>query len=222
MMIITIIRISLISFFILFASQPLQLVNISQDNLSLPISTIISLILFCSILLTHLPYTYITNKKKHINDFNINSSIHSAIDKLNTPIIIILALILFTDQNITFGWMICIILIYMIIAILLQFTTKNIVTAWICKATACIHITGIILIYLYLILLSSANTISRIIMNLFYENVVYNVATIYSINTIDTNSIFPFVTIIICIMMISAICSFFYSIYKLTFYYKVK
>lgn len=108
MMIITIIRISLISFFILFASQPLQLVNISQDNLSLPISTIISLILFCSILLTHLPYTYITNKKKHINDFNINSSIHSAIDKLNTPIIIILALILFTDQNITFGWMICI------------------------------------------------------------------------------------------------------------------
>lgn len=209
--IVTIFRIGLICFYIFFASQPLQPIAIPQNDLSLPTNTIIAFVLFCAVLLTHFPYVYITNHQNQISISNFSRSIYSAIDKLINPLLIIFTLILFIEHDIISGWMICVLIASIIIMILEQFTIKNIITTWMDKVAQYTQIAGVMLIYLYFILLSSIDTISYIIMNCLYENVVYDVATIYSITE---NTTFLFVTIVIGIMMVITFFSCFCSIHK--------
>jgi hypothetical protein len=205
---ITILRIGLICFYIYFASQPIA---ISQTDLSLPTNTIIAFILFCVVLLTHFPYTYITNQLQQNGIPSFSHTPYSASNKLIHPFLIIFTLILFVEHNIISGWRICVIIASIIILILEQFTIKNVLTTWIDKIAHYIQITGVILIYLYIILLSSINTISYIILNFFYDNVVYDAATIYSIGEKVT---FPFATILINIIMVATVFSCINSIHK--------
>ncbi len=156
---ITLARIAMIPFFIWFAAQPM----LSGDPPVFPGNTIAALVLFCIASFTDFLDGYVARKYNQVTDFG------KFVDPLADKLLVSSALILFVEQQALAGWMACAILARELIITSLRVVAANkgrvLAAAWTGKVKTCIQIGGIILIYLYYIIIGAigsgaANTVT--------------------------------------------------------------
>ena len=154
---ITLTRIAMIPFFIYFAAQPM--LNVEEYKVgifSFPTCTLIALILFCVASFTDFLDGYVARKYNQVTDFG------KFVDPLADKLLVASALILFVEQKAMAGWMVCVILARELIITSLRVVAANkgvvMAATWTGKVKTCVQIGGIILIYLYYILIGAAGS----------------------------------------------------------------
>lgn len=150
---ITLTRIAMIPFFLYFASQPMLLGDYMRGGLNFPTNTVIALILFCVASFTDFLDGYVARKYNQVTDFG------KFVDPLADKLLVSSALILFAEQGAMAGWMVCVILARELIITSLRVVAANkgrvLAATWTGKVKTCVQIGGIILIYLYYILMGA-------------------------------------------------------------------
>lgn len=165
---ITLTRIAMIPFFIYFAAQPMY--TQINDVVYFPTCTVIALVLFCVASFTDFLDGYVARKYNQVTDFG------KFVDPLADKLLVSSALILFVEQKAMAGWMVCVILARELIITSLRVVAANkgrvLAATWTGKVKTCVQIGGIIVIYLYYIILgamtsgiSSADGATSVIMN---------------------------------------------------------
>ena len=156
---ITLTRIAMIPFFIYFAAQPMLNMDTTAAQASFPTCTLIALILFCVASFTDFLDGYVARKYNQVTDFG------KFVDPLADKLLVASALILFVEQKAMAGWMVCVILARELIITSLRVVAANkgrvLAATWTGKVKTCVQIGGIIIIYLYYIIMGAlANGIS--------------------------------------------------------------
>lgn len=150
---ITLTRIAMIPFFIYFAAQPMLNVDTTAAQVSFPTCTLIALILFCVASFTDFLDGYVARKYNQVTDFG------KFVDPLADKLLVASALILFVEQKAMAGWMVCIILARELIITSLRVVAANkgvvMAATWTGKVKTCVQIGGIIIIYLYYIIVGA-------------------------------------------------------------------
>ena len=156
---ITLTRICMIPFFLYFASQPMFEVNrgaATEDALLFPTATVVALILFCVASFTDFLDGYVARKYNQVTDFG------KFVDPLADKLLVSSALILFAEQGAFAGWMVCVILARELIITSLRVVAANkgrvLAATWTGKVKTCVQIGGIIVIYLYYILMGAVGS----------------------------------------------------------------
>ena len=151
---ITLTRIAMIPFFIYFAAQPM--LNVEEYKVgifSFPTCTLIALILFCVASFTDFLDGYVARKYNQVTDFG------KFVDPLADKLLVASALILFVEQKAMAGWMVCVILARELIITSLRVVAANkgvvMAATWTGKVKTCVQIGGIIIIYLYYIIVGA-------------------------------------------------------------------
>lgn len=148
---ITLTRIAMIPFFIYFAAQPM----FTEINgvVHFPTCTAIALVLFCVASFTDFLDGYVARKYNQVTDFG------KFVDPLADKLLVSSALILFVEQKAMAGWMVCVILARELIITSLRVVAANkgrvLAATWTGKVKTCVQIGGIIVIYLYYIILGA-------------------------------------------------------------------
>lgn len=148
---ITLTRIAMIPFFIYFAAQPM----FTEINgvVYFPTCTVIALVLFCVASFTDFLDGYVARKYNQVTDFG------KFVDPLADKLLVSSALILFVEQKAMAGWMVCVILARELIITSLRVVAANkgrvLAATWTGKVKTCVQIGGIIVIYLYYIILGA-------------------------------------------------------------------
>ena len=141
---ITLVRICMIPFFIWFALQ--------SDSTSL----IVALVLFCLASFTDFLDGYVARKYNQVTDFG------KFVDPLADKLLVTSALVLFVGQGAMAGWMVCVIIARELIITSLRVVAANkgrvLAATWTGKVKTCVQIGGIIVIYLYYILMGAAGS----------------------------------------------------------------
>ena len=151
---ITLTRIAMIPFFIYFAAQPMytQINNVVH----FPTCTVIALVLFCVASFTDFLDGYVARKYNQVTDFG------KFVDPLADKLLVASALILFVEQLAMAGWMVCVILARELIITSLRVVAANkgrvLAATWTGKVKTCVQIGGIIVIYLYYIILGAVQS----------------------------------------------------------------
>lgn len=159
---ITLTRIAMIPFFLYFASQSMIVYDKAASAETLiatfhfPTATVVALVLFCVASFTDFLDGYVARKYNQVTDFG------KFVDPLADKLLVSSALILFAEQGAIAGWMVCVILARELIITSLRVVAANkgrvLAATWTGKVKTCVQIGGIIVIYLYYILLgASAN-----------------------------------------------------------------
>lgn len=147
---ITLTRICMIPFFLYFASQPMFLIDTSRYQGIFPTNVIIALVLFCVASFTDFLDGYVARKYNQVTDFG------KFVDPLADKLLVSSALILLAEQGAIAGWMVCVILARELIITSLRVVAANkgrvLAATWTGKVKTCVQIGGIIVIYLYYIL----------------------------------------------------------------------
>ena len=151
---ITLTRIAMIPFFIYFAAQPmLNTAEYTRGIYPFPTCTLIALILFCVASFTDFLDGYVARKYNQVTDFG------KFVDPLADKLLVASALILFVEQKAMAGWMVCIILARELIITSLRVVAANkgvvMAATWTGKVKTCVQIGGIIIIYLYYIIVGA-------------------------------------------------------------------
>ena len=138
---ITLTRIAMIPFFIYFAAQPmLNTAEYTRGIYPFPTCTLIALILFCVASFTDFLDGYVARKYNQVTDFG----------KFVDPLV---------EQKAMAGWMVCIILARELIITSLRVVAANkgvvMAATWTGKVKTCVQIGGIIIIYLYYIIVGA-------------------------------------------------------------------
>ena len=148
---ITLTRIAMIPFFIYFAAQPMF--TQINDVVYFPTCTVIALVLFCVASFTDFLDGYVARKYNQVTDFG------KFVDPLADKLLVASALILFVEQKAMAGWMVCVILARELIITSLRVVAANkgvvMAATWTGKVKTCVQIGGIIVIYLYYIILGA-------------------------------------------------------------------
>lgn len=170
---ITLTRIAMIPFFLYFASQPMFIYDEATSaqtyvpTFIFPTATVVALVLFCVASFTDFLDGYVARKYNQVTDFG------KFVDPLADKLLVSSALILFAEQGAIAGWMVCVILARELIITSLRVVAANkgrvLAATWTGKVKTCVQIGGIILIYLYYILLGSVS--SGALMQLFSSGV---------------------------------------------------
>ena len=151
---ITLTRIAMIPFFIYFAAQPMY--TQINDVVYFPTCTVIALVLFCVASFTDFLDGYVARKYNQVTDFG------KFVDPLADKLLVSSALILFVEQLAMAGWMVCVILARELIITSLRVVAANkgrvLAATWTGKVKTCVQIGGIIVIYLYYIILGAAQS----------------------------------------------------------------
>lgn len=141
---ITLIRIAMIPFFIWFALQ--------ADSTS----QIVALVLFCTASFTDFLDGYIARKYNQVTDFG------KFVDPLADKLLVTAALLIFIEKGIFPSWMVFIILAREFIITSLRIVAANkgrvLAATWTGKVKTCVQIAGIILDFLFLIVMGAVNT----------------------------------------------------------------
>lgn len=151
---ITLTRIAMIPFFIYFAAQPM----FTEINgvVYFPTCTVIALVLFCVASFTDFLDGYVARKYNQVTDFG------KFVDPLADKLLVSSALILFVEQKAMAGWMVCVILARELIITSLRVVAANkgrvLAATWTGKVKTCVQIGGIIVIYLYYIILGAVQS----------------------------------------------------------------
>ncbi len=142
---ITLTRIAMIPFFIYFAAQPMA--DIGKVNY-----VITALVLFCVASFTDFLDGYVARKYNQVTDFG------KFVDPLADKLLVTSALVLFVEQGAMAGWMVCVILARELIITSLRVVAANkgrvLAASWTGKVKTCVQIGGIIVIYLYYIVMA--------------------------------------------------------------------
>lgn len=156
---ITLTRICMIPFFLYFASQPMYLYdqeawrNTFEFKLFFPTATVVALVLFCVASFTDFLDGYIARKYNQVTDFG------KFVDPLADKLLVTSALVLFAEQGAMAGWMVCVIIARELIITSLRVVAANkgrvLAATWTGKVKTCVQIGGIIVIYLYYILIGA-------------------------------------------------------------------
>lgn len=151
---ITLTRIAMIPFFIYFAAQPmLNTAEYTRGIYPFPTCTLIALILFCVASFTDFLDGYVARKYNQVTDFG------KFVDPLADKLLVASALILFVEQKAMAGWMVCVILARELIITSLRVVAANkgvvMAATWTGKVKTCVQIGGIIIIYLYYIIVGA-------------------------------------------------------------------
>lgn len=150
---ITLTRICMIPFFLYFASQPMLAGDYMRGGLQFPTCTVVALVLFCVASFTDFLDGYVARKYNQVTDFG------KFVDPLADKLLVSSALILFAEQGAFAGWMVCVILARELIITSLRVVAANkgrvLAATWTGKVKTCVQIGGIILIYLYYILMGA-------------------------------------------------------------------
>lgn len=151
---ITLTRIAMIPFFIYFAAQPmLNTAEYTRGIYPFPTCTLIALILFCVASFTDFLDGYVARKYNQVTDFG------KFVDPLADKLLVASALILFVEQKAMAGWMVCVILARELIITSLRVVAANkgvvMAATWTGKVKTCVQIGGIIVIYLYYIIMGA-------------------------------------------------------------------
>ena len=151
---ITLTRIAMIPFFIYFAAQPMMNVeDYARGNFSFPTCTLIALILFCVASFTDFLDGYVARKYNQVTDFG------KFVDPLADKLLVASALILFVEQKAMAGWAVCVIIARELIITSLRVVAANkgrvLAATWTGKVKTCVQIGGIIIIYLYYIIVGA-------------------------------------------------------------------
>ena len=150
---ITLTRIAMIPFFIYFAAQPMRIIDELRYHVVFPTSTVIALVLFCVASFTDFLDGYVARKYNQVTDFG------KFVDPLADKLLVASALILFVEQKAMAGWMVCIILARELIITSLRVVAANkgvvMAATWTGKVKTCVQIGGIIIIYLYYIIVGA-------------------------------------------------------------------
>ena len=153
---ITLTRIAMIPFFLYFASQPMFSVDYQASGLLFQTNTVIALVLFCVASFTDFLDGYVARKYNQVTDFG------KFVDPLADKLLVTSALVLFVGQGAMAGWMVCVILARELIITSLRVVAANkgrvLAATWTGKVKTCVQIGGIILIYLYYILIGAAGS----------------------------------------------------------------
>lgn len=151
---ITLTRIAMIPFFIYFAAQPMY--TQINDVVYFPTCTVIALVLFCVASFTDFLDGYVARKYNQVTDFG------KFVDPLADKLLVSSALILFVEQLAMAGWMVCVILARELIITSLRVVAANkgrvLAATWTGKVKTCVQIGGIIVIYLYYIILGAVKS----------------------------------------------------------------
>ena len=150
---ITLTRIAMIPFFIYFAAQPMLIIDETRYLAAFPTSTVIALVLFCVASFTDFLDGYVARKYNQVTDFG------KFVDPLADKLLVSSALILFVEQKAMAGWMVCVILARELIITSLRVVAANkgvvMAATWTGKVKTCVQIGGIIVIYLYYIIMGA-------------------------------------------------------------------
>lgn len=150
---ITLTRIAMIPFFIYFAAQPMLIIDETRYLAAFPTSTVIALGLFCVASFTDFLDGYVARKYNQVTDFG------KFVDPLADKLLVASALILFVEQKAMAGWMVCVILARELIITSLRVVAANkgvvMAATWTGKVKTCVQIGGIIIIYLYYIIVGA-------------------------------------------------------------------
>ena len=153
---ITLTRIAMIPFFIYFAAQPMLIIDRGNYIVSFPTCTVIALVLFCVASFTDFLDGYVARKYNQVTDFG------KFVDPLADKLLVASALILFVEQKAMAGWMVCVILARELIITSLRVVAANkgvvMAATWTGKVKTCVQIGGIIVIYLYYIILGAVKS----------------------------------------------------------------
>ena len=153
---ITLTRIAMIPFFLYFASQPMLAGDELRGNLQFPTCTVVALVLFCVASFTDFLDGYVARKYNQVTDFG------KFVDPLADKLLVSSALILFAEQGAMAGWMVCVILARELIITSLRVVAANkgrvLAATWTGKVKTCVQIGGIIVIYLYYILMGAVGS----------------------------------------------------------------
>lgn len=153
---ITLTRICMIPFFLYFASQPMLSGDYERAILHFPTNTIIALVLFCVASFTDFLDGYVARKYNQVTDFG------KFVDPLADKLLVTSALVLFAEQGAMAGWMVCVILARELIITSLRVVAANkgrvLAATWTGKVKTCVQIGGVIVIYLYFILIGAAGS----------------------------------------------------------------
>lgn len=153
---ITLTRIAMIPFFIYFAAQPMRIIDELRYHVVFPTSTVIALVLFCVASFTDFLDGYVARKYNQVTDFG------KFVDPLADKLLVASALILFVEQKAMAGWMVCVILARELIITSLRVVAANkgrvLAATWTGKVKTCVQIGGIIVIYLYYIILGAVQS----------------------------------------------------------------
>ena len=143
----------MIPFFIYFAAQPMLIIDETRYLAAFPTSTVIALVLFCVASFTDFLDGYVARKYNQVTDFG------KFVDPLADKLLVASALILFVEQKAMAGWMVCIILARELIITSLRVVAANkgvvMAATWTGKVKTCVQIGGIIIIYLYYIIVGA-------------------------------------------------------------------
>lgn len=158
---ITLTRIAMIPFFLYFASQSMILYDQAASaetfipTFRFPTATVVALVLFCVASFTDFLDGYVARKYNQVTDFG------KFVDPLADKLLVSSALILFAEQGAFAGWMVCVILARELIITSLRVVAANkgrvLAATWTGKVKTCVQIGGIIVIYLYYILLPNVD-----------------------------------------------------------------
>ena len=156
---ITLTRICMIPFFLYFASQSMLIYDQTATAETLiptfrfPTATVVALVLFCVASFTDFLDGYVARKYNQVTDFG------KFVDPLADKLLVTSALVLFAEQGAMAGWMVCVIIARELIITSLRVVAANkgrvLAATWTGKVKTCVQIGGIIVIYLYYILLPS-------------------------------------------------------------------
>ena len=158
---ITLTRICMIPFFLYFASQPMFIFDseaVIQGiyPIIFPTATVVALVLFCVASFTDFLDGYVARKYNQVTDFG------KFVDPLADKLLVTSALVLFAEQGAMAGWMVCVILARELIITSLRVVAANkgrvLAATWTGKVKTCVQIGGIIVIYLYYILIGAAGS----------------------------------------------------------------
>lgn len=131
--------------FIYFAAQPMA--DIGKVNY-----VITALALFCVASFTDFLDGYVARKYNQVTDFG------KFVDPLADKLLVTSALVLFVEQGAMAGWMVCVILARELIITSLRVVAANkgrvLAASWTGKVKTCVQIGGIIVIYLYYIVIA--------------------------------------------------------------------
>lgn len=158
---ITLTRICMIPFFLYFASQPMFIFDseaVIQGiyPIIFPTATVVALVLFCVASFTDFLDGYVARNYNQVTDFG------KFVDPLADKLLVTSALVLFAEQGAMAGWMVCVILARELIITSLRVVAANkgrvLAATWTGKVKTCVQIGGIIVIYLYYILIGAAGS----------------------------------------------------------------
>lgn len=159
---ITLTRIAMIPFFLYFASQSMIVYDKAASAETLiptfhfPTATVVALVLFCVASFTDFLDGYVARKYNQVTDFG------KFVDPLADKLLVTSALVLFVGQGALAGWMVCVILARELIITSLRVVAANkgrvLAATWTGKVKTCVQIGGIIVIYLYYILMGAVGS----------------------------------------------------------------